>query len=124
MAKKTAKNSEKTILETIELANGVTLIKYSDGTYQLVINLNAEAVSKLIAKEDDDEEDEEDEEEEEITPESLAEMDFEELEDVCDTQALDTDPDDYDEDDIEKLRSAIAKEMGIKLPKKSKKSKK
>ena len=43
-------------------------------------------------------------------------MDFEELEDVCDDKDLETDPDDYDEDDIEKLRKAIAKELGLKLP--------
>lgn len=79
--------------------------------------------------EDDSEEDEEDEEdededdsdeyeedeEEELTGEALAEMDFEELEDVCDDKDLDTDPDDFDED-IEKFRKAIAKELGIKLP--------
>lgn len=64
---------------------------------------------------DGDEEDEE-EEEEELTGEALAEMDFEELEDVCDDKDLDTDPDDFDEEDIEKLRKAIAKELGIKLP--------
>ena len=66
-------------------------------------------------EEDEDEEDEE-EEEEELTGEALAEMDFEELEDVCDDKDLDTDPDDFDEEDIEKLRKAIAKELGIKLP--------
>ena len=68
--------------------------------------------------EDDEDEDEEDEEEEEeeLTGEALAEMDFEELEDVCDDKDLDTDPDDFDEEDIEKLRKAIAKELGIKLP--------
>ena len=43
-------------------------------------------------------------------------MDFEELEDVCDDKDLDTDPDDFDEEDIEKLCKAIAKELGIKLP--------
>lgn len=68
--------------------------------------------------EDDSDEDEEDEEEEEeeLTGEALAEMDFEELEDVCDDKDLDTDPDDFDEKDIQKLRKAIAKELGIKLP--------
>ena len=65
--------------------------------------------------EGDSDEDEEDEEEE-LTGEALAEMDFEELEDVCDDKDLDTDPDDFDEEDIEKLRKAIAKELGIKLP--------
>ena len=69
-------------------------------------------------EEEDEEEEEEDEEEEEeeLTGEALAEMDFEELEDVCDDKDLDTDPDDFDEGDIEKLRKAIAKELGIKLP--------
>lgn len=68
---------------------------------------------------------EDDDEEEELTGEQLAEMDFEELEDVCEDHDLDTDPDDYDEDDIEKLRKAIAKEMGLTLPaKKAKKGKK
>ena len=79
-------------------------------------------------EDDDDSEDEDgdDEEEEEITPESLAEMDFEELEDVCEDKELDVDPDDYDEDEVEKLRKDVAKALGIKLPapKKSKKGKK
>ena len=68
--------------------------------------------------EDEEEEEEEDEEEEEedLTGEALAEMDFEELEEVCDDKDLDTDPDDFDEDEIEKLRKAIAKELGLKLP--------
>lgn len=67
-------------------------------------------------EEDSDEDEEEEEDEEELTGEALAEMDFEELEDVCDDKDLDTDPDDFDEEDIEKLRKAIAKELGIKLP--------
>ena len=44
-------------------------------------------------------------------------MDFEELEDVCDDKDLDTDPDDFEEEDVEKLRKEIAKELGLKLPK-------
>ena len=53
-------------------------------------------------------------------------MDFEELEDVCEDKELDVDPDDYDEDEVEKLRKDVAKALGIKLPapKKSKKGKK
>ena len=65
---------------------------------------------------DDDDEESEEEEEEDLTGEALAEMDFEELEEVCDDKDLDTDPDDFDEDEIEKLRKAIAKELGLKLP--------
>lgn len=68
------------------------------------------------SEEEEEEEEDEEEEEEELTGEALAEMDFEELEDVCDDKDLDTDPDDFDEEDIEKLRKAIAKELGIKLP--------
>lgn len=75
--------------------------------------------------EDEEEEEESDEKEEvEITGEDLAGMDFEELEDVCDDNDLDTDPDDYEEDDVEKFRKAIAKELGITLPKGKKESKK
>ena len=82
-------------------------------------------------EDDDDEEDEEDEEEDDEedeeaaapSPEELAGMDFEELEDVCDDHSLDVDPDDYEEEDIEKFRKAIAKELGITLPKAKKETK-
>ena len=80
-------------------------------------------------EEEDEEEDEEEEEEEDDdeaaapSPEELAGMDFEELEDVCDDHSLDVDPDDYEEEDIEKFRKAIAKELGITLPKAKKETK-
>ena len=81
-------------------------------------------------EEEDDDEDEEDEEEDDEeeeaaapSPEELAGMDFEELEDVCDDHSLDVDPDDYEEEDIEKFRKAIAKELGITLPKAKKETK-
>lgn len=69
--------------------------------------------------EDEDEEDEEKDEDEEdgVTPEDLAGMDFEALEDLCDDKELETDPDEFDEEDVEKLRKAVAKELGITLPK-------
>ena len=72
---------------------------------------------------DDDEEEEEDDEAAAPSPEELAGMDFEELEDVCDDHSLDVDPDDYEEEDIEKFRKAIAKELGITLPKAKKETK-
>lgn len=119
--------------------NGTIIIKYEDGSVKIIpapITLSAEDAEDLFGseseKEDDeddsdededesedeeeDEEDEEEDDEEDLTGEALAEMDFEELEEVCDDKDLDTDPDDYDEDDIEKLRKAIAKELGLKLP--------
>lgn len=73
-------------------------------------------------EEDEDKDDDEDEEEDdEVTPEDLAGMDFEALEDLCDDKELETDPDEFDEEDVEKLRKAVAKELGITLPKKKKK---
>ena len=112
--------------------NGAIIIKYEDGSVKIIpapIMLFAEEAEDLFGSESDDEEEEEEEsdddddddseeeeEEEELTGEELAEMDFEELEDVCDDKDLETDPDDYDEDDVEKLRKAIAKELGLKLP--------
>ena len=112
--------------------NGAIIIKYEDGSVKIIpapIMLSAEEAEDLFGSESDDDDDddddseeeeeeesEEEEEEEELTGEELAEMDFEELEDVCDDKDLETDPDDYDEDDVEKLRKAIAKELGLKLP--------
>ena len=95
--------------------NGAIIIKYEDGSVKIIpapITLTAEEAEDLFGSESEEEE----EEEEELTGEELAEMDFEELEDVCDDKDLETDPDDYDEDDVEKLRKAIAKELGLKLP--------
>ena len=74
-------------------------------------------------EDDDEEDDEEDDEAAAPSPEELAGMDFEELEDVCDDHSLDVDPDDYEEEDIEKFRKAIAKELGITLPKAKKETK-
>ena len=75
--------------------------------------------------EDEDEDgDEEEEDEDEVTPEDLAGMDFEALEDLCDDKELETDPDEFDEEDVEKLRKAVAKELGITLPKAKAASKK
>ena len=82
-------------------------------------------------EEDDDEEEEEDEseeeasdDEEEVTGEDLLNMDFEELEDFVEDNELGTDPDDFEEDDVDSLRKAIAKEIGVTLPKKEKDKKK
>lgn len=74
--------------------------------------------------EDDEDGDEEDEDDDEVTPEDLAGMDFEALEDLCDDKELETDPDEFDEEDVEKLRKAVAKELNITLPKAKAASKK
>nr|UVM98438.1 MAG: hypothetical protein [Bacteriophage sp.] len=140
--KKETKKVELKEVSRVEI-NGNIIITYEDGSVKIIpapIMLTADQASEIFGSEDEDEDDseedededdseedeedeeddsdeeDEEEEEEELTGEALAEMDFEELEDVCDDKDLDTDPDDFDEEDIEKLRKAIAKELGIKLP--------
>ena len=135
MAKKKAAAKE---VERKVLSNGVILIKYDDGSYAFLTHISAEDAEEIFGgesedsddededDEDSDEEDEDDEsedgeededEDDEVTPEDLAGMDFEALEDLCDDKELETDPDEFDEEDVEKLRKAVAKELGITLPK-------
>ena len=143
MAKKKAAAKE---VERKVLSNGVILIKYDDGSYAFLTPISAEDAEEIFGGEsedsddenedeededsdededdeededsDEDEDDEEDEDEDdEVTPEDLAGMDFEALEDLCDDKELETDPDEFDEKDVEKLRKAVAKELGITLPK-------
>lgn len=151
MAKKKAAAKE---VERKVLSNGVILIKYDDGSYAFLTPISAEDVEEIFGGEsedsDDEDEDEEDEdsdeddedsdeededdeseddeededEDDEVTPEDLAGMDFEALEDLCDDKELETDPDEFDEEDVEKLRKAVAKELGITLPKAKAASKK
>lgn len=137
MAKKKAAAAKE--VERKVLSNGVILIKYDDGSYALLTPISAEDSEDVFGGEaeesDDDDSDEEDEDEDdsddeesddddEVTPEDLAEMDFEALEDLCDDKELETDPDEFDEEDVEKLRKAVAKELGIALPKAKAASKK
>lgn len=152
MAKKKAAAAKE--VERKVLSNGVILIKYDDGSYALLTPISAEDSEDVFGGEaeesddddsdededdsDDDEEDdsedsdededdsddEESDDDDEVTPEDLAEMDFEALEDLCDDKELETDPDEFDEEDVEKLRKAVAKELGIALPKAKAASKK
>ena len=128
MAKKKAAAKE---VERKVLSNGVILIKYDDGSYALLTPISAEDAEEIFGGESEDsddedgDEDEEDEsEDDEVTPEDLAGMDFEALEDLCDDKELETDPDEFDEEDVEKLRKAVAKELGITPPKAKAASKK
>lgn len=127
MAKKKAAAKE---VERKVLSNGVILIKYDDGSYAFLTPISAEDAEEIFGgeSEDSDDEDEDDEseddEDDEVTPEDLAGMDFEALEDLCDDKELETDPDEFDEEDVEKLRKAVAKELGITLPKAKAASKK
>ena len=129
MAKKKAAAKE---VERKVLSNGVILIKYDDGSYALLTPISAEDAEEIFGGESEDSDDEDEDsdddedsdEEDEVTPEDLAGMDFEALEDLCDDKELETDPDEFDEEDVEKLRKAVAKELGITLPKAKAASKK
>nr|DAE96694.1 MAG TPA: hypothetical protein [Caudoviricetes sp.] len=116
---KAKKAKELKIVSQVELENGTVLVQYEDGSYAILVKVSipAETAESFFGSESSEEDEEDEEEEKPLTAESLQEMDFEELEDVCDDKELDTDPDDYDEDDVDKLRADIAKELGIKLPK-------
>ena len=145
MARK--KEAKVEVVNEVAISKTLVLVTYSDGTSEIRFKLTSDELEKLVAavspadeeeeEDDEEEEDEEDEEEEDEneedeedeeeaaapSPEELAGMDFEELEDVCDDHSLDVDPDDYEEEDIEKFRKAIAKELGITLPKAKKETK-
>ena len=149
MAKKKAAAAKE--VERKVLSNGVILIKYDDGSYALLTPISAEDSEDVFGGEaededdddsdededededdsdedededEDDSDDEESDDDDEVTPEDLAEMDFEALEDLCDDKELETDPDEFNEEDVEKLRKAVAKELGIALPKAKAASKK
>ena len=137
MARK--KEAKVEVVNEVAISKTLVLVTYSDGTSEIRFKLTSDELEKLVAavspaddddEEDDEEEDDEEEDDEEDdeeaaapSPEELAGMDFEELEDVCDDHSLDVDPDDYEEEDIEKFRKAIAKELGITLPKAKKETK-
>lgn len=142
MARK--KEAKVEVVNEVAISKTLVLVTYSDGTSEIQFKLTSDELEKLVAavspaddeedeeedeedEEDDDDEDEEDDDDDEgaaaPSPEELAGMDFEELEDVCDDHSLDVDPDDYEEEDIEKFRKAIAKELGITLPKAKKETK-
>ena len=119
MARK--KEAKVEVVNEVAISKTLVLVTYSDGTSEIRFKLTSDELEKLVAAVSPTEE--EDEEAAAPSPEELAGMDFEELEDVCDDHSLDVDPDDYEEEDIEKFRKAIAKELGITLPKAKKETK-
>ena len=122
MARK--KEAKVEVVNEVAISKTLVLVTYSDGTSEIRFKLTSDELEKLVAAVSPaEEEEEEDEEAAAPSPEELAGMDFEELEDVCDDHSLDVDPDDYEEEDIEKFRKAIAKELGITLPKAKKETK-
>jgi flagellar biosynthesis component FlhA len=114
----------KKITNSVKLDNGYVALTFDDDTCAIVKVIHESDTAVLVeglggnAEESDDEEEEE--EEEELTVEALLAMDEEELTDLIDSQELDVDADDF-EDDVEGMRKAIAKEVGLELPKAAKK---
>ena len=94
MTKRTKKVELKEVAR-IELGNGSILVKYEDGSYKIIteVVISEEQASEIFGSDEDDEEDDEEDDDED---------------------------DEDDEEDVEKLRSAVAKELGIKLPKAAK----
>ena len=124
MARK--KEAKVEVVNEVAISKTLVLVTYSDGTSEIRFKLTSDELEKFVAAVSPAEEEEEDDDDDEAaapSPEELAGMDFEELEDVCDDHSLDVDPDDYEEEDIEKFRKAIAKELGITLPKAKKETK-
>lgn len=95
-----------------------------DGEKVLLVkkDLDLEKLSEVLADEDKEGEGEE------YSWDDLKDMDYDELSELVDDEELeDIDVEDYDEgddDEVEKLRVAIAKELDIEVPKKGKKGKK
>ena len=126
MARK--KEAKVEVVNEVAISKTLVLVTYSDGTSEIRFKLTSDELEKFVAavspaEDEEDEEEDEEDDDEAPSPEELAGMDFEELEDVCDDHSLDVDPDDYEEEDIEKFRKAIAKELGITLPKAKKETK-
>ena len=121
MARK--KEAKVEVVNEVAISKTLVLVTYSDGTSEIRFKLTSDELEKFVAAVSPAKEEDEEEEAAAPSSEELAGMDFEELEDVCDDHSLDVDPDDYEEEDIEKFRKAIAKELGITLPKAKKETK-
>ena len=138
MAKKKAAAKE---VERKVLSNGVILIKYDDGSYAFLTPISAEDAEEIFGGESEDSDDENEDEEDEDSDEDDEDSDEEDEDDESEDDEEDEDSDeddedsdedededdevtpedlagmDFDEEDVEKLRKAVAKELGITLPK-------
>lgn len=154
MAKEKLDLQGKEVLETLSLGGGLTMIKFTDGSFIVVAQhsdpieaseVGFEAGEAEDDEEEEDEESEEEDEDEEEDPDEEEEDDEEESEDDEEEEELTADDlvemdfddledvvDDYElevdvedfDDDADKLRKAVAKELDIKLPKGKKGGKK
>jgi len=122
MARK--KEAKVEVVNEVAISKTLVLVTYSDGTSEIRFKLTSDELEKLVAAvspADDEEEDEEEDDNDEDDEEEDEEEDDND-EDDEDEEEDDNDEDDEDED-IEKFRKAIAKELGITLPKAKKETK-
>lgn len=67
-------------------------------------------------KDDEAEAGDEEPEGDELTAEDVAEMDFDELKELCVDNDLGTDPEDFDKDEVEELRNKVYEELEMEAP--------
>jgi hypothetical protein len=133
----------KTIVKTLELGEGVTLLKMDDGTFASVKVIDPEIPAETVeeffeddakpvkkeVKEEKEEkkpskkEPEPDPEDDKLEWDAIEEMSLKGLKKLIDEKNLLTDPEDF-EDDLEGLKAEIAEELDIEIPKKGKKEEK
>ena len=126
----------KTIISDLELENGFHLIKFDDNTISLVnivsFEITKEEIQELLddesekatskaekKKEKSAKKEEPVTDEEPYTWEDLLKMGYKELEELCKENDLDTDPDNFDEDEKDEMADfgkEIAEEIDIEVP--------
>lgn len=136
----------KTIEKVVKLGSEYELLVFTDGSAALVKNVAVLSKDELLAiipgiedanlsalknnkpeKEEKGKKDEKSkkdkkveepvDDDETINGEDLAAMSFKAMKKLCKESELDTDPKDFSEDEEAELREAIAKELGLELPK-------
>lgn len=116
----------KTITKSIQLEGGFMLIKLDDGEIHLIHRTIREDIKKDFLELMEGEPEKvstPDERKEETTDDSeaytwadLQNLNYKELKALCKEHDLDTDPKDYDKDEVDDFRGEIAKEIGVKIP--------
>lgn len=125
----------KTITKSIKLDSGFMLIKLDDGEIHLIHMITPEGIKEdlLELMEEEPEKVSTKTEEKEETADSggdaytwkdLLELDYKELKTLCKENNLDTDPKDYDKDEVDDFRKEVAKEIEVEIPTKGGEEKK
>ena len=117
----------KKIIAVEDLDKGYQFIKLDDGQVMLVKIISediSEILSELGGEPEKNKESEKEETQDKVpepegdgyTGEDLMAMDHGELSELCKDNDLDTDPDDFGEDEVDNFRKNVAEEIDVKLP--------